>query len=268
MFAITMGTDSAGNPCVADLTRLPHLMVGGVPGSGKSAFLCGVLATLLERCSPADLQLFLFSEGPGEFSTCEGLPHLVAPPTSDPAAAAAFLDWARYEMDRRYTRLAAASVRNIEAFNSPPPLLHLLGSPCGTGRPIWPTMPHLVAIFDGLQGLPWSWATDTLESVIDLCHMSRPVGIHLLMATGDLSVAALPSHLLVNLPARLSFRQASRFDSLVLLGTRGAEELREPGQALFTSPAARLARAIRTPSIAPDAFARAVAGSRLADHVP
>jgi len=257
--AIALGEDCAGQTRVADLKSLPHLIVGGVPGSGKSTFLRTVITTLLFRCSPCDLRLFLFSSDPQPCSACEGIPHLLAPPTSDPEGAAAFLDWAQHEMERRYCVVGAAGVRNVEAFNRRPVLLPVSDRPKQHSDPHPSRIPYLVAVFDGLSGLAGHWQDGVLESAVELCQMGRAVGIHLLIAAEDLSAETLPMLLLVNLSARMSFRQASRMESSIVLGVRGAEELTEAGEALFLSPAARAPVSLRTPYLNDEGMRRVVA---------
>jgi len=256
---IAMGEDCAGQPCIVDLKRLPHLLVGGLAGSGTSTFLRAVVATLLFRCGPGDLRLFLFSSAPGVFRAFEGLPHLLAQPTSDPEAALAFLEWAQHEMNRRYIVLAAAGVRHVDAFNHVPPLLCVLEPLEGPGclRPA--TIPYLVAVFDDLSALAGRWGDGARESAVELCQMSRVAGIHLLMAARNLSVDALPAHLLVNIHARMSFRQARSIDSSILLGLRGAEELTEAGEALFWPPGTRTAVSLRGPWVTEEGLQRVVA---------
>jgi DNA segregation ATPase FtsK/SpoIIIE, S-DNA-T family len=256
--AIAMGEDCGGQPLVADLKTFPHLLITGVSGSGKSTFLRAVVTALLCRCSPRDLHLFLFSSDSQTFRACEGLPHLLAPPTSDPEAAAAFLEWAHHTMNDRYVLLASAGCRTVDAFNREGRLPFLANPPEKPGRPLPSTLPYIVAAFDDLRALSGHWGHGVLEATVAVFQMSRAVGIHLLIATADLSRDGLPGQINLNVVTRLSFRQTSALQSSIAVGVKGAEDLTEAGEALYCAPTARRAVSMRTPWVSEAEMSRVV----------
>jgi S-DNA-T family DNA segregation ATPase FtsK/SpoIIIE len=219
--AIGLGRDVAGEPLVADLATLPHLLIAGATGSGKSVSINAILTCLLMNNTPDTLRLLLIDPKRVEFYAYDGIPHLMSPVVHDPEEAAKALHWMLLEMDRRYRLFAEAGVRNIDNYNL-----------MSVERPL----PYIVVAIDELADLMLTFPMDVEYAVTRLAQMSRATGIHLLVATQRPSVDVVTGLIKANFPARVAFAVSSSVDSRVILDGNGAERLLGRGDGLFMSP--------------------------------
>jgi len=242
-----LGKDSSGHPLVKDLGAMPHLLIGGTTGSGKSVCLNAIIMSLLLTRTPDDLRLILIDPKMVELSIFKKLPHLLCPVVNDMLKAEAILGWLVEKMEERYRLLSRAGVRNIASYNR-------LGRKrlIEKFRPDSPEeeakltvhMPHIVVIVDELADLMMVAAKEVEGHVTRLSQKSRAVGIHLVMATQRPSVDVLTGLIKSNLPVRVAFQTASRIDSRTILDSMGAEKLLGQGDMLFMTPGAnKFARA-------------------------
>ena len=222
--AVSLGRGVAGRAIVADLAGLPHLLIAGATGSGKSVCINALIACLLCRNTPDDLRLLMIDPKRVELSAYNGIPHLLAPVVVDAAQVVGVLRWLMREMDRRYRALAQVRVRNIQAFNAMASEKGELG------------MPFVVAFIDELADLMIVSPEDTERSICRVAQLARATGIHLVMATQRPSVDVVTGLIKANFPARLSFSVSSQVDSRVVLDVPGAEKLLGRGDALYVSP--------------------------------
>jgi S-DNA-T family DNA segregation ATPase FtsK/SpoIIIE len=221
---IALGQDVSGQPAVADLTRLPHLLIAGATGSGKSVCINAILACLLIQHTPEDLQLLLVDPKRVELSNFGHIPHLVAPVVVDLERVVGVLQWATREMDRRYKLFAEAGARNIQAYNRQ-------AIEASKAK-----LPYLLLVIDELADLMMA-APDEVERLIcRLAQMARATGIHLVIATQRPSVDVVTGLIKANFPARISFAVTSQVDSRVILDTVGAERLLGRGDMLWMAP--------------------------------
>ncbi|MBI4132234.1 MAG: DNA translocase FtsK [Candidatus Sungbacteria bacterium] len=218
-----LGRDVAGAPVYANLTRMPHLLVAGATGSGKSVAIHSLITALLYR-SPPDLLKFLIVDPKRvELAAYNGIPHLLAPPITDVKKTIAALRWAVREMERRYEALARAGVRDIAGYNE---------RFTKNGSDEEP-MPYLVIIIDELADLMVSFPREVESSIIRLAQMARAVGIHLVVATQRPSVEVITGLIKANITSRIAFQVASQVDSRTILDAAGAEKLLGNGDMLF-----------------------------------
>jgi S-DNA-T family DNA segregation ATPase FtsK/SpoIIIE len=229
--AVALGRDVSGEAVVADLGALPHLLIAGSTGSGKSVCVNALIAALLCRNSPEVLRLLMVDPKRVELSGYDGIPHLLAPVVVDMSRVVGVLQWLLREMDRRYERLAEAGVRHIGGYNE------------AAARRSEPTMPYIVCLIDELADLMMVSSEEVERALCRLAQMARATGIHLVVATQRPSVDVVTGLIKANFPARLAFAVTSQTDSRVILDTPGAEKLLGRGDALFMAPdAAKLAR--------------------------
>ncbi len=219
--AIALGRDVAGEPLVADLATLPHLLIAGATGSGKSVSINAILTCLLMNNTPETLRLLLVDPKRVEFYAYDGIPHLMSPVVHDPEEAAKALHWMLLEMDRRYRLFAEAGVRDIDNYNL-----------MSVERPL----PYVVVAIDELADLMLSFPMDVEYAITRLAQMSRATGIHLVVATQRPSVDVVTGLIKANFPARVAFAVSSSVDSRVILDNNGAERLLGRGDGLFMSP--------------------------------
>ncbi len=242
-----LGKDSSGNPLVKDLGGMPHLLIAGTTGSGKSVCLNAIIMSLLLTRTPDDLRLVLIDPKMVELSVFKRLPHLLCPVVNDMRKAEAILGWLVDKMDERYHSLSKAGVRNIASYNRlPPDKLIERFQPAGPEEEakIEFHMPHICVIVDELADLMMVAAKEVEGHVTRLSQKSRAVGIHLVMATQRPSVDVLTGLIKSNLPVRVSFQVATRVDSRTILDSMGAEKLLGEGDMLFVTPGAhKFARA-------------------------
>ena len=236
-----LGKDSSGEPLVKDLAGMPHLLIAGTTGSGKSVCLNSIIMSLLLTRTPDDLKLVLIDPKMVELSVFKRLPHLICPVVNDMRKAEAILGWLIDKMEERYRTLSTAGVRNIAAYNrlSREEILAKFhpAAPEQEAR-IEFHMPHICVVVDELADLMMVAAKEVETHVTRLSQKSRAVGIHLVMATQRPSVDVLTGLIKSNLPVRVSFQVASRIDSRTILDSMGAEKLLGQGDMLFMTPGA------------------------------
>ncbi|HUU89969.1 MAG TPA: DNA translocase FtsK [Phycisphaerae bacterium] len=242
-----LGKDSSGDPLVKDLSGMPHLLIAGTTGSGKSVCLNAVIMSLLLTRTPDDLRLVLIDPKMVELSVFKRLPHLLCPVVNDMRKAEAILGWLVERMEDRYHSLSKAGVRDIASYNRlPRDKLIERFQPADSQEEarIEFHMPHICVIVDELADLMMVAAKEVEGHVIRLSQKSRAVGIHLVMATQRPSVDVLTGLIKANLPVRISFQVATRIDSRTILDSMGAEKLLGQGDMLFMTPgASKFARA-------------------------
>src|SRR5947208_6268978 len=233
---ISLGKTIHGEPYVADLAAMPHLLIAGSTGAGKSVGINAMLTSILYRATPDDVRLIMIDPKRLELGMYEDIPHLMTPVVVDPKQAANALRWAVREMEERYKTLAAEGVRNIEQYNRN--IQHALAEKRTPKDGIEPkTLPFIVVVIDELADLMMVASNEVEESIARLAQMARAVGIHLILATQRPSVDVITGLIKANLPARLAFRVASKTDSRTILDGNGAEQLLGNGDMLLLPPA-------------------------------
>lgn len=219
---LALGKDISGNPVVADLTKMPHLLVAGATGSGKSVALNSMISSLLYSATPSDLKIVMIDPKILELSIYEGIPHLITPVITQPKEASWILQRLVEEMQRRYRVLAEKGVRNIDGYNKLPDKEE--------------TLPYIVVIVDELADLMMTAQREVEDSIARLAQMARAAGIHLILATQRPSVDVITGVIKANFPARISFKVSSKVDSRTILDGNGAEDLLDKGDMLFLQP--------------------------------
>ncbi len=223
-----LGKDIFGAPVVADLARMPHLLVAGATGAGKSVGLNSMIVSLLYKASPDEVKLLMIDPKLLELSAYEGIPHLLAPVVTNPKEAAEMLRRMVFEMERRYRLLAECGVRNIESFNSAVSKDQKL--------------PYIVVFIDELADLMFASASQVEDSIARLAQMARASGIHLVLATQRPSVDVITGVIKANFPARIAFQVTSKIDSRTILDAQGAEQLIGRGDMLLMMPGVKTLR--------------------------
>jgi S-DNA-T family DNA segregation ATPase FtsK/SpoIIIE len=234
LLTLALGKDIFGNPVVADLTRMPHLLVAGATGSGKSVAINAMILSLLFRATPADVRMLLIDPKMLELSAYEDIPHLLMPVVTSPKKASEALRKMIMEMERRYRLLAETGSRNMEAYNKKL-MKDRSSSPEGT-------LPYIVIFIDELSDLMLVAANEVEDSIARLAQMARAAGIHLILATQRPSVDVITGVIKANFPSRISFQVSSKIDSRIVLDTYGAEKLLGKGDMLFMSPGKKTMR--------------------------
>jgi S-DNA-T family DNA segregation ATPase FtsK/SpoIIIE len=250
MLPIILGKDIAGGPVVADLAAMPHLLVAGTTGSGKSVGLNCILLSLLYRLTPAQCRLILIDPKVLELKSYDEIPHLLSPVVTEPAKAVRALKWAVEEMERRYRQMSEIGVRNLAGFNDKLRAAQAKGKPLGrriqigfdpdSGEELYEdrqldyqVLPQIVLIVDELADLMVTCGKEIEVLIQRLSQKSRAAGIHLIMATQRPSVDVITGVIKANLPTRISFAVTSRIDSRTILGEQGAEQLLGKGDMLY-----------------------------------
>ena len=233
---VLLGRDTSGRPMISDLTRMPHLLIAGATGSGKSVCINSIMLSILMTKRPEDLQLLLIDPKMVELSTYEGIPHLLCPVVTDMKRAPWILEWATKQMDERYDVLSSVGVRHITQFNA-------LGEdeirrrvPEEELERVPFHLPYVVIVIDELADLMMSSAKEVENSITRLAQKSRAVGIHILLATQRPSVDVITGLIKANMPTRISFQVTSKVDSRTILDRNGAEKLLGSGDLLFLPP--------------------------------
>jgi S-DNA-T family DNA segregation ATPase FtsK/SpoIIIE len=221
---LALGKDVTGTPVVSDLTSMPHLLVAGATGSGKSVGLNSMICSILYKATPADVRFLLIDPKRLELSVYEGIPHLLAPVVTDAKEAAARLRWIVGKMDERYRTLQLKQVRNIEGYNK------AVGAE--------ERLPYWVVVVDELADLMMVSAGEVQTSLVRLAQIARAVGIHLIIATQRPSVDVVTGLIKANFPTRIAFQVASKVDSRTVLDGNGAEQLLGNGDMIFVPPGA------------------------------
>ncbi|HEY5724776.1 MAG TPA: DNA translocase FtsK 4TM domain-containing protein [Methylomirabilota bacterium] len=221
---LALGKDTTGNAMVSDLASMPHLLIAGSTGSGKSVGLNTMICSLLYKATPADVRFLLIDPKRLELGIYEGIPHLLAPVVTDAKEAAMRLKWIVGKMDDRYKQLQAKAVRNIEGYN----------------KEVGPEerLPYWVVVVDELADLMMVSAGEVQNSLVRLAQIARAVGIHLIVATQRPSVDVVTGLIKANFPTRIAFQVASKVDSRTVLDANGAEQLLGKGDMIFVPPGA------------------------------
>jgi S-DNA-T family DNA segregation ATPase FtsK/SpoIIIE len=240
---LAMGKDIAGNAIVADLARMPHLLVAGTTGSGKSVAINAMILSLLYKAPPNDVRLILVDPKMLELSVYEGIPHLLAPVVTDMKQAAHALNWCVGEMDRRYKLMSTFGVRNLAGFNQKVKEAEKAGKPLTNPFTITPDnpepvkeLPLIVVVIDELADLMMVVGKKVEELIARLAQKARAAGIHLVLATQRPSVDVITGLIKANIPTRVAFQVSSKVDSRTILDQMGAEQLLGQGDMLYLPP--------------------------------
>jgi S-DNA-T family DNA segregation ATPase FtsK/SpoIIIE len=256
---LALGKDIGGEPVVADLARMPHLLVAGTTGSGKSVAINTMIMSLLYRNTPADVRFIMIDPKMLELSSYDGIPHLLAPVVTDAGKAVMALKWTVREMENRYRAMSQLSVRNIAGYNQRLQEAAKKGQALkrtvqtgfdpGTGKPIYEEqdldltpLPYIVVIIDEMADLMLVAGKDVEAAVQRLAQMARAAGIHVIMATQRPSVDVITGTIKANFPTRISFQVTSKIDSRTILGEQGAEQLLGQGDMLYMAAGGRITR--------------------------
>jgi S-DNA-T family DNA segregation ATPase FtsK/SpoIIIE len=273
--SLALGKDIGGTSIVADLARMPHLMIAGTTGSGKSVGVNAMILSLLYRLSPDQCRLILIDPKMLELSIYEGIPHLMAPVVTEPAKAVTALKWTVREMERRYRAMSQLGVRNIGGYNDRVAEARSKGEVVtrrvqtgfdpDTGRPTFEeqplaleTLPFIVVVVDEMADLMMVAGKEIEAAVQRLAQMARAAGIHVIMATQRPSVDVITGTIKANFPTRISFQVISKFDSRTILGEQGAEQLLGMGDMLFMQGGGRVTR-VHGPFVSDDEVEKVVA---------
>jgi S-DNA-T family DNA segregation ATPase FtsK/SpoIIIE len=232
---IAIGKTIDGLNYVNDLTKMPHLLIAGTTGAGKSVGVNSLLVSILYRARPDEVKLILIDPKRLELGLYEDIPHLATPIIVDPKPAARALRWAVGEMERRYKELAGWGVRNIDGYNAERERRNTVKDFDENGE-AWTRMPYIVIIIDELADLMMTSGHEVEDSITRLAQMARAVGIHLVLATQRPSVDVITGLIKANFPSRMSYRVSSKIDSRTILDTNGAEHLLGRGDMLFLPP--------------------------------
>ncbi|AVM75490.1 FtsK/SpoIIIE family DNA translocase [Magnetospirillum gryphiswaldense] len=256
---LVLGKDISGSPVMVDLARMPHLLIAGTTGSGKSVAVNTMILSLLYRLTPEECRLIMIDPKMLELSVYDGIPHLLAPVVTEPGKAVVALKWAVREMEDRYRAMSQLGVRNIAGYNQRlaeardrgEQLTRTVqtGFDADTGKPIYEeqllelrALPFIVVIVDEMADLMLVAGKDIEAAVQRLAQMARAAGIHLIMATQRPSVDVITGTIKANFPTRISFQVTSKIDSRTILGEQGAEQLLGQGDMLYMAAGGRITR--------------------------
>ncbi|WFU50595.1 DNA translocase FtsK [Sinorhizobium terangae] len=257
--ALCLGKTIGGEPVIAELAKMPHLLVAGTTGSGKSVAINTMILSLLYRMKPEECRLIMVDPKMLELSVYDGIPHLLTPVVTDPKKAVMALKWAVREMEDRYRKMSRLGVRNIDGYNQRAAVAREKGEPIlatvqtgfekGTGEPLFEQqemdlapMPYIVVIVDEMADLMMVAGKEIEGAIQRLAQMARAAGIHLIMATQRPSVDVITGTIKANFPTRISFQVTSKIDSRTILGEQGAEQLLGQGDMLHMAGGGRIAR--------------------------
>ena len=256
---LSLGKTIGGEPVFADLAKMPHVLVAGTTGSGKSVAINTMILSILYRFNPAQCRLIMIDPKMLELSVYDGIPHLLTPVVTDPKKAVVALKWTVREMEDRYKKMSKLGVRNIDGFNQRAEEAHRKGEAITrtvqtgfdkeTGEAVYETeefdlepLPYIVIIIDEMADLMMVAGKDIEGAVQRLAQMARAAGIHVIMATQRPSVDVITGTIKANFPTRISFQVTSKIDSRTILGEQGAEQLLGMGDMLFMAGGGRIQR--------------------------
>lgn len=258
LLPLALGETIGGEPYVADLARMPHLLIAGTTGSGKSVGVNAMILSILYRHSPAECRFIMIDPKMLELSVYDGIPHLLAPVVTDPKKAVVALKWTVREMEDRYRRMSKLGVRNVASYNERAREAQAKGEHFERtvqtgfdeqGRPVYESekirpepMPYLVVVMDEMADLMLVAGKDVEGAVQRLAQMARAAGIHLIMATQRPSVDVITGTIKANFPTRISFQVTSKIDSRTILGEQGGEQLLGQGDMLYMAGGGRITR--------------------------
>ena len=243
--ALALGKDIGGNPVIVDLAKMPHLLIAGTTGSGKSVCLHALILSLVYKSTPEQVRLLMVDPKMLELAVYDGIPHLLAPVVTDMKQAANALRWAIVEMERRYKLMAALGVRNISGYNNRikdaektgKPIFDPFATPIdGETIPVLKSLPYVVIVIDELADLMMVVGKKIEELITRLAQKARAAGVHLIVATQRPSVDVITGLIKANIPTRIAFQVSSRVDSRTVLDQIGAEQLLGHGDMLFLAP--------------------------------
>ncbi|MBB3424961.1 S-DNA-T family DNA segregation ATPase FtsK/SpoIIIE [Rhizobium sp. BK312] len=277
--ALGLGKTIGGEPVIAELAKMPHLLVAGTTGSGKSVAINTMILSLLYRMTPEQCRLIMVDPKMLELSVYDGIPHLLTPVVTDPKKAVMALKWAVREMEDRYKKMSRLGVRNIDGYNSrvasakeKGETIHVMvqtGFDKGTGAPIeeqqemdLTPMPYIVVIVDEMADLMMVAGKEIEGAIQRLAQMARAAGIHLIMATQRPSVDVITGTIKANFPTRISFQVTSKIDSRTILGEQGAEQLLGQGDMLHMAGGGRISR-VHGPFVSDEEVEKVVAHLKL-----
>lgn len=245
--SLALGKDIAGHPVVVDLAKMPHLLVAGTTGAGKSVGLNAMLLSLLYKASPQEVRMIMIDPKMLELSIYEGIPHLLTPVVTDMKEAANALRWCVSEMDRRYKLMAALGVRNLAGYNAKVEEAEKAGEPLND--PLWQpqlsldeepvklsTLPYIVVLVDEFADMMMVVGKKVEELIARIAQKARAAGIHLILATQRPSVDVITGLIKANIPTRIAFQVSSKIDSRTILDQQGAEQLLGHGDMLYLAP--------------------------------
>ncbi|MFP3120917.1 cell division protein FtsK [Rickettsia sp. R2] len=259
LLPLVLGKDLAGKPLIADLAKMPHLLVAGTTGSGKSVGINAMIVSLLYRYTPEECRFIMIDPKMLELSAYDGIPHLLTPVVTEPSKAVVALKWAVKEMENRYRMMSNIGVKNIAGYNAK--ILEAVkekrviersiqtGFDPETGKPIYETvtmnmekLPYIVVIVDEMADLMLVAGKDIEMLIQRLAQMARAAGIHIIMATQRPSVDVITGVIKANFPSRISFKVTSKIDSRTILGEQGSEQLLGMGDMLFMGSTSKISR--------------------------
>ena len=259
MLTLGLGKDIVGNPVVADLAKMPHVLVAGTTGSGKSVGINAMILSLLYKAEARDVRLILIDPKMLEMSVYEGIPHLLAPVVTDMRQAGNALNWCVAEMERRYRLMSKLGVRNLAGYNAKIAEADKREEPIGNPFSLTPDepeplgrLPVIVVVIDELADLMMVVGKKIEELIARLAQKARAAGIHLILATQRPSVDVITGLIKANIPTRIAFQVSSKIDSRTILDQMGAETLLGQGDMLFLPPGSGLPQRVHGAYVADD----------------